>query len=553
MSFPFINRILFNTFQKYQPVLFCCVLMLAACSKKKEQDRNTFYINYSSGALESMDPAYAKDLYMMWTDHMLYNTLVETDTDLRTVPCLAKSWEISDDGLQYTFHLRTDVYFQDNEAFKGGKGRLMNAADVAYSFNRIIDPAVASPGAWIFNDRVAEENAFTATDDSTFQLRLRAPFRPMIQILTMQYCSVVPKEVVEHWGKDYRSHPCGTGPFMFHYWDEGNVLVLKRNPHYWQYDNAGKQLPYVDAVQVSFVDSKATEFLLFLQGKIDFVNGIDGSFKDLLLKKDGTLKPEFTKRFRLEKQLYLNTEYIGFLTDTANPVMKNAPTRSVKVRQAINYAIDRQRIVTYFRNGIVAPAANGFIPAGMPGYDAHAAYGYSYNPQKALQLLAEAGYPEGKGLPVLNIIVPDNWADVVNYIAAALKDVGIQVQAEIVQANIMRQQMSRSQAMAFRGQWIADYPDAESYMAFFNSRFPAPPNYTRFADATFDRWYDESTNMPDTLRWQQYRKMDSLVMSKAPVIPLFYDRLLHFTQNNISGFSSNAMNIIDVQRVKKQN
>lgn len=550
MPKAFINNALL--LHKISCMALCGTLLLLSCNTKRTGlSKNTFYINYSSGNLESIDPAYAKDLYMMWTSHMLYNTLVETDEALHTVPSLAKSWTISDDGLTYTFYLRRDVYFQDNELFNEGKGRRMVAADVAYSFNRIIDPAVASYGSWIFNDRVDAKEPFLAIDDTTFQIKLSKPFRPLIEMLAMQYCSIVPHEVVEHWGKDYRSHPCGTGPFMFHYWDEGNVLILKKNPHYWQADNTGNKLPYLDAVQVTFVDSKATEFLLFLQGKLDFVNGIDGSFKDLLLLKNGELKPEFTKRFKLDKQLYLNTEYLGFLTDTTNPVMKDALTRNMKVRQAINYAIDRKRIVTYFKNGIVSPATKGFIPAGMPGFDSTASYGYDYDPKKALQLLAEAGYPNGKGLGTLTMLTPDNWADVVNFIATQLKDIGIPVQVEVIQPNILKQQMSRSQAVCFRGQWIADYPDGESYMAFFYSKFPAPPNYTRFSDATFDKWYDESVNLPDTQRWLQYKKMDSLAMSKAPLIPLFYDRLLHFTQNNVQGMHSNAMNIIDVKRVRK--
>jgi peptide/nickel transport system substrate-binding protein len=368
----------------------------------------------------------------------------------------------------------------------------------------------------------------------------------------MSYCSIVPKEVVEHWGKDFRSHPCGTGPFKFHYWDEANMLVLHKNPNYWESDSLGKQLPYLDALQISFIDSKATEFLLFLQGKLDFVTGIDGSFKDLVLKKDGSLQPSYKGKFKLKKQTYLDVEYIGFLMDTTNVLMKDAPTRNQMVRQAINYAIDRNKIVTYFRNGIGIPATSGFIPAGLPGHDSSGSFGYYYDPKKAMELLKQAGYPNGKGLATLKIMTPDIWADIVNFVASQLQDVGIPVQVETIQPNVLKQEMSRSNAACFRGLWIADYPDAESYMAFFNSRLPAPPNYTRFSNSTFDKWYDESMNAPDTLRWELYRKMDSLVMSHAPVIPLFYDQILHFSQNNITGMTSTSMNIIDLKRVKIQ-
>jgi len=424
----------------------------------------------------------------------------------------------------------------------------MTADDVVYSFNRLIDPAVASSGAWIFNGRVAERDPFTALNDSTLRISLLAPFQPLPQILSMPYCSIVPHEAAEFWGKDFRSHPCGTGAFRFSHWDEGNVLVLHRNERYWEHDSSGRQLPYLDAVQISFVDNKATEFLLFVQGKLDFVNGIDGSFKDLLLSRDGKLKEKYREQFRLSMSTYLNNEYIGFLTDTSNPVMAGAATRGLLVRQAMNYAIDRKKIVTYFRNGAAQPATSGFIPAGMPGYDSSGNYGYHYNPSKALQLLKEAGYPGGQGLSPVTILSPDNYLDIVNFVVSQLQEVGIPARAEAIQGNILRQQMSRSQAIMFRAQWIADYPDAETFLAFFNSRFPAPPNYTRFRHPLFDQWYDRSMREPDSVRWLSYRRMDSLAMSQAPVIDLFYDRLLHFTQNNVQGFSSNPMNLIDLKR-----
>src|SRR5690606_2400122 len=229
-----------------------------------------------------------------------------------------------------------------------------------------------------------------------------------------------------------------------------------------------------------------------------------------------------------------------------------APTRNRLVRQAINYAVDRQKIARYFRNGTVTPATEGFIPKGMPGYDSNARYGYDFQPEKSLQLLKQAGFPNGIGLKPLRILTPDNWADIVNFVASQLQNIGIKAEVEIMQANILRQQMSKSEAVAFRAQWIADYPDAETFLAFFNSRFPAPPNYTRFRNPYFDSLYEISMNAPDSLRWQLYRSMDSTVMAQAPVIPLFYDEMLHFTQSNISGFTSNPMNLIDLKNVRKQ-
>lgn len=528
-------------------------LLFFSCERKRTQGKMIFRYNQISG-METLDPAFAKSLAIMWGTHFIYNTLLEVDSGLRTVPSLATRWEVSPDGLQYTFHLRNDVRFHDNDAFVQGKGRKMTAGDVLYSFQRLIDPAEATAGAWVFNGRVREQNPFAATDDSTFVIFLKEPFRPLPQILTMQYCSIVPEEVVRKWGKDFRNHPCGTGPFRFKYWDEGNMLVLHRNPHYWEQDEQGRQLPYLDAVQVSFNDTRAVEFLLFNQKKIDFINGIDGSMKDMILTRKGTLRPEFRDKIHLDKQTYLYTEYLGFAIDSTNPLLKDDPVRLKKIRQAINYAIDRQKIVTYFRNGVGIPATlgHGFVPSGMPGMQLAVASGYDYDPAKALQLLKEAGFPNGKNLPVITLTAPDVYVDICNFVANQLGEVGIQTQVQVMLMGLLRQMMTKNQLPFFKAGWVADYPDAETFLACFYSGFPSPPNYTRFSNQTFDRWYRESLRTgQDSLRYQLYARMDSLVSSEAAVVPLYYDELLHFTQKDVTGLQSNALNIIDLRRVKK--
>jgi peptide/nickel transport system substrate-binding protein len=205
-------------------LLLVCALF-SACDSKEHDNRKVFRYNETTG-IASLDPAFAKNQSIIWPVHQLFNTLVETDSNLNIVPSLAYRWEVSEDRLTYIFHLRNDVFFHDNEAFPQGKGRKMTAYDVVYSYQRIIDPATASSGAWIFNNRIDSVNAFSALNDSTFQLKLVRPFNPILGLLSMQYCSVVPKEVVEKYGKDFRSHPCGTGPFKFKSWEEGQALIM---------------------------------------------------------------------------------------------------------------------------------------------------------------------------------------------------------------------------------------------------------------------------------------------------------------------------------------
>jgi len=207
--------------------LATCSLYLITCSSKDQSSKKIFRYNESTG-IASLDPAFSKNQSTMWPVHQLFNTLVENDGDTKTKGSLAKSWDISADRLEYIFHLRTDVYFHDNDAFENGKGRKMFASDVEYSFKRILDPKIASPGFYVFNNVVDSMEGFKAIDDSTFRLKLIKPYAPILQILKMTYCSVVPKEVVEKYGSDFRSHPCGTGPFQFVAWEEGLALIFKK-------------------------------------------------------------------------------------------------------------------------------------------------------------------------------------------------------------------------------------------------------------------------------------------------------------------------------------
>jgi peptide/nickel transport system substrate-binding protein len=264
------------------------------------------------------------------------------------------------------------------------------------------------------------------------------------------------------------------------------------------------------------------------------------------------LKPSFKKQFNLQKATYINTEYIGILLDTTSAILKNSPLKIKQYRQAINYAIDRNKIITNFRNGIGSAANKGFIPKGMPGYFEAAQFGYCYQPEKAKQLLAQIGFDKKGTAPALTIYTPDNYADIVNFIAKELKEIGIPVNVEVMQAAILKQQMSAGELQMFRAQWIGDYPDAETFLAVFLSTMPAPPNYTRFKSIQFDTWYKQAMQLEGAARLALYRKMDSIMVEEAPVIPLFYDEYVHLYQKNVIGLRSNAMNRIDLKRVIKQ-
>ena len=537
-------------------ILFLCAFVSlwfigSSCKNHNHPDKKIFHYNESSG-LASLDPAFEKNKQVMWSTHQLYNTLIEIDSNMQMQPSLATHWNISEDNLVFTFILRNDVFFTDDACFTNGKGRKLTAHDVEYSFKRIIDKSTASPGAWIFNNRVDSVNGFTAINDTTFQLKLISPFQSILGILSMQYCSIIPKEAVEKYKTDFRRHPVGTGPFSFVAWEEGQALILKKNENYFEKDAEGRSLPYLDGIKVSFYDSKATEFLEFQQNRLDFIDDIDPSFKDEVLTKTGNLKKTWLDKIELHKHPYLNIEYLGILVDGENELVKNSPLRFQKIRQAINYGFNRKKMMLYLRNSIGIAAESGFVPAGLPSFDSVAVPGYHYDIDKAKQLLAEAGYPNGKNLPEIKLLTIPIYGDLGTYIANELLQVGIKVQVEVIQKSLLMEQTSKSQAPFFRGSWIADYPDAENYLGVFYGKNPAPPNYTRYKNADFDLLYEKAlSEKNDSLRYKLYQQMDRIIISDAPVVPLWYDMAIHLVHLNIQNFYPNSLNLLELRRVKK--
>ena len=537
----------YNRLKKFVATAVIALLfttVLVSCKTKFDHpDKQIFHYNESSGIL-SLDPAFASGQATIWPCNQLYNGLVDMDDQLRVVPAIAKSWTISEDGKTYTFILRDDVQFHQTEFFPFEKPRYVTAEDFVYSLGRILSPEVASPGAWIFQKvkRDKEGNpAFKALNDTVFQIELSEPFPPFLGILTMKYCAVVPHEVVERYGKDFRKYPVGTGPFQMQLWEEGVKLVMRKNPNYFEKDSAGNRLPYIDAVAVSFIVDKQSVFMEFMKGSLDFMSGVDPSYKDALLTKDGQLNPEYADKIKLITGPYLNTEYIGFnLKPSADP-------------EVIQMDFDREKMMKYLRNNMGYAGDGGFVPRGMPSYNPERTGGYSYNPQKALQLLADAGYPNGKGLPEITLTVSAQYADLCQYIQHELEQIGITLKLDIAQPAQQREMMRSYQLPFFRGSWICDYPDAENQMSLFYSKniLPAGSNYTHYVNKKFDQLYEKSQRCTDdSLRTEYYVQMDALLVEDAPFVVLYYDKVARFVQKNVEGLGVNPVNMLDLRRVR---
>lgn len=526
-------------------------LTFISCGNKerdKKIEAKVFRYNQPN-AITSLDPAFAKSQTNIWAIDHIYNGLVQLDDSLNVAPGIAKSWTIDPTGTIYTFILRNDVFFQDNKAFPDGKGRKATASDFVYSFNRIIDKKISSPGSWIFNGKVDTITPFKALNDTVFQLRLLRPFRPMLGILTMQYCSVVPREAVEYYGNTFRKNPVGTGPFKLKRWIESQTLYLNKNPNYFEMDG-NNRLPYMEGIRIDFIADRKSAFLKFLKGDLDMFNGLESSYINALLTPGGELQDWLKTKVDYKKIAFLNTEFIGINT-TSLP--NDHPLKNVYFRQALNYAINRNKMLQLLRNNVGVPAESGIIPFGLPSFSTHNAPGYTYDRDKAKTLLAKAGYPDGKGLIPITLHCNKDYLDICTFLSKQWEEIGIKVTIEVIESATLREMMRNGTTSLFRASWIGDYPDEENYLSLFYSKNPAPPNYTRFNNPKYDALYEKSlrTNDPKEIK-DLYTEMNKISIEQAPVIFLWYDQTAQFYRKGITGIKSNIMNLLSVKRIQKK-
>jgi len=546
--------------------LFSFIFGGLSCSSPDHSVEQRVFRYNQEGGISSLDPAFARDQANIRAVAQLFSTLVRVDENLNVVPLLATDWEISEEGTLYRFFLRTDVCFQDDPCFARSKGRKLTAKDVVFSLKRLCDPAVASPGAWIFKDKLAE-NGFYAPNDSVFELRLIRPFPPVLGMLGMAYCSVVAHDAVTYYGRSIGVHPVGSGPFRMKYYRAGDGLILHKNPGYFEFEN-GQRLPWLEAVHVKFLVDKQSAFLAFLRGELEFLNGIEPAFRDEIFQNGQQLRKEYEQRFTVVYAPYLNTEYLGILNDkrmgACHPALQDP-----LVRRAISGAINREKLVRYLRSGVGIPAYGGLIPPGLPGSiakkfavsglnsnDSIAAVGsllpnHQNSVEHARFILKEKGYAPGSIR--FTLATNPSYMDMAVFVQQQLSEIGVQVDLEASPGPTLRQMINKGERGVFRASWIADYPDAENYLALGFSGFAAPdgPNYTRFSNAQFDRWYEQAlTTTEDDARARLYERMDSLLMAECPFIVLYYDQTLRLEQKYVKGLPAHPLDLLDLRRVR---
>ena len=521
-------------------LIYFLLFITIGCRPSKNDPKHLVFRYNEPAGITSLDPAYARAQSGIWTSHQLFSTLVELDADLQVTPGLAKDWHISDDGRNYTFYLRTSVHFHPHPTFSGN--RLLTAADVVYSLNRLKDPAVSSPGAWVMGwvDSVYSSN------DSTVHIQLQRSFSPFIRVMSMKYTSVVPQEAVESTAYPFAEFPSGTGPFYLKRWVPGDRLILRRFDKYYI------PLPEngIQSVVVRFITDKLSAFLAFLKGDLDFISGLDVSYRDDIIDADGQLREKYRHQMRLETTSYLNTEYLAFNTEKLKA--ENSPYADPRVRRAMAMTVNLEQLSKYLLSGMGTPARVGMTP---PSLHSNMTPLFETNRDSARTLLAEAGYPNGKGLPTLLLHTNPGYQDMAEFIQSELKKVGFPLKVDVAPPSTLRQQIATGKVDFFRASWIADYPDIENYMLLFFSENipPSGPNYSRFKSAEADALYRALASSGDQLeRDSLHKAMEHLIHADMPVIPLFYDKVIRLINPNIEGFPINALNLLELRSVIKQ-
>jgi len=529
----------FNFKFKHNARLIINRFLLISCNlNSKNSTKEIIRFNSATG-ITSLDPAYARTQENIRAVNQVFSGLVKLNNQLNVVPSIAKKWSISEDAKTYTFVLNSGVFFHNHPVFKM-QNREVVSSDFEYSFNRIIDPLTASDGAWIFNDIIDQSQPFTSINDTIFQIKLNKPFAPFLNILTMAYCFVVPREIVELYGDEFGKKPIGTGPFMFANWSDGIKLNMIRNPNYFE-STQQNSIPKLDGISISFIQSKQTELLEFIQGNLDLFTGLESSFKDEILTNDGTLNAKYLEDFEIQISPFLNTEYLAF-----NMEDKLSPIHDLNYRKAIHHCINREAMINFLRNGIGTPANGGFIPIGLPG---HINYdNSSFDLDLARKYIQKSN--ADKNQPI-TLTTTSNYLDLCILVQKNCAEIGIEVKIDVVPSSLLKQQKSAGDLTFFRSSWIADYPDGENFMACFYGPNKAPngPNYSRYSNMQFDQNYNELIASTDnSIKKKLFKKMENILHEDQPFILLFYDESIWIKNKKIKQVNVNALNHLNLNK-----
>lgn len=570
--------------KRFIPFLIIIAGLLTACGGGKNNNNTTSIqakgpVNYGGvfrvnevEDFRNLFPLNVTEVSSFRITAQIYEGLVKFDQkDLTVKAGLAESWEVNEDATSFTFHIRKGVKFHDDPCFADGKGREVTAHDFKYVLTNLCTVSPENQMFWLFENRVIGANEYYQStvdgkplaegvtgikviDDYTLQIDLGLSFAGFIKILGHNGCWVYPKEAYEKYGSEMRVKCVGTGPFIVKNVKEGEAVILQRNREYWRFDDHGNQLPYLDAIKVSFLKEKKSELLEFRKGNLDMVFRLPLEMIDDVLGELEEAKRGGNTPFQMQVTPAFAVQYYGFQH-------KSELFGNKDVRLAFNYAIDRKALVNYTLQGEGSVAEYGIVPPGFKGYEYDKLTGYNFDPEKAKEYLAKAGYPGGKGFPELTLQLNSGGSLNVQLAEAVqsmlMENLNIKLKMEVMPFAQHLENLETGKSLFWRTAWVADYPDPENFLNLLYGKLVPEDlneksyvNSVRFQNEEFDALFEKARMTVDEKeRYKLYLQADQIAIDEGAIMPIYYDEFTRLLQMNVKNFYPNAMEYRDFSEV----
>lgn len=484
----------------HKTVLAILILLLFWGCRPQADERTPQYLYVRLKENPStLDPAMIVDVGGAKIAAKLYNGLVAFGEDLALIPDIAESWTLSSDGRRYNFKLKKGVRFFN--------GREVTASDFLYSFERVLDPKTRSPRTWVLSrikgsqqlmqGKTKHLKGICVKGRYELEITLDKPFAPFVNLLGLTTAYVVPREETENYGADFAFHGSGTGPFMLEQWRHNQFLILKAHKNYF----GGE--PLLAGIHYKIIPEDFTALVEFERGDIDLLPEITASEYGRYAN-DPQWQPYF------KTAACLNTYYLGLNC-------QKPPFNDVRVRRALNFAIDRAKILSSVMEGR-GTVALGPLPPLLRGPSSPA--GYPYNPAKAKELLREAGYPQGFFMTIYQTADMESL-NICQVIQSYLRDVGISADIVQLEWSSFLDVVAKGEAQSFWLSWWADYPDEENFLfpVFHSQNWGPGGNRSRFKDEQVDALLSQAVKTIDyKKRKRLYSTIEELIIAKAPWI-----------------------------------
>ena len=551
-------------------LLLLIILGLGCTSPRAEkQDRSNeknggvLVINQFQGFSTLFPPSAYESSASQLGAHV-YETLVAYDPESKEIiPSLAESWEMNEEGTRYTFKLREGVYFHDDPCFEDGKGRLMEGEDVLYCLKALCENNARNRNSWLFVDTVegAEEfynekkkaknssvTGLKLLDDYQLEISLSKPNMEFINVLAHYGSSIYPIELVDYYRESVAEKAVGTGPFLPKVLRMTEVCIMERNKNYWDTDEEGNQLPYLDGLKFGFENNAAALKNSMSKGLLHIVVNADmEEGGEQLLQFVSSPESNYTQITADD----LETVYLGFLND-------EGLFSDSRVRKAFGLVLDKERIANEVLGSSGGAGEYGLIPPAFRNYPYQEVHGFKLNIDSAQKLLAAAGYPEGKGFPVITLQIQNRYKDVVvaqEIQQELLEHLGVSLSITAIPREQHFQRIEERKTLLWLDNWIGDYLDPQNFLSLMLSRNTPEQdgsylNTYRYINPSFDSIVDEAIQTNDLgKRMHLYCLADVMLMQDAAIVPIYYEKNQVIQHNSVVGFYPPNLGQMNFKRV----